>query len=72
VRPEGIATLQAKSVRKKLKDKSFAAAVSREDIAEGIQDMLGLVQPADAEAFAPAHIQFCIDAIAPERERLGV
>jgi len=72
VRPEGIATLQAKSVRKKLKDKSFAAAVSREDIAEGIEDMRGLLSPDDADAFAAARIQFCIDAIAQERERLGV
>lgn len=72
VRPEGVETLQAKSVRKKLKDKSFAAAVSREDIAEGIEDMRGLVKPADDEAFASEHIQFCIDAIRAKRERLGV
>ncbi|MCH6550699.1 MAG: HD domain-containing protein, partial [Planctomycetes bacterium] len=32
VRPNGIADLQPKSVRKKLKDKAFAAAVSRADI----------------------------------------
>ncbi|XOV76662.1 MAG: hypothetical protein ACFHWZ_07325 [Phycisphaerales bacterium] len=59
-------------MRKKLKDKSFAAAVSREDIAEGIEDMRGLVKPADDEGFASEHIQFCIDAIRAERERLGV
>src|SRR3712207_9003340 len=32
MRPEGLDGLKAKSVRKKMKQKSFAAAVSREDI----------------------------------------
>ena len=32
VRPEGIATLEPKSVKKKLKDKAFAAKVDREII----------------------------------------
>ena len=34
VRPTGISDLRAKSVKKKLKDRSFAAAVNREEIAE--------------------------------------
>ncbi len=63
VRPNGIADLEPKSVRKKLKDKAFAAAVSRSDIAQGIAE-LG-VDPAE-------HIQLCIDAmravtVAPSR-----
>jgi predicted hydrolase (HD superfamily) len=63
VRPEGVATLEPKSVKKKLKTKEFAAAVSREDIARGI---LELGVPEDV------HIQTCIDAIRAERNRLGV
>ena len=35
VRPEGLKGMKAKSVRKKLKAKNFAAAVSREDIDQG-------------------------------------
>src|SRR5438270_7116426 len=35
VRPEGLTGLTPKSVRKKLKQPSFAAAVSREDVARG-------------------------------------
>lgn len=35
MRPNGFADMQYKSVKKKLKDKSFAANVSRSDIAEG-------------------------------------
>ena len=39
VRPQGIHGLTPKSVRKKLKQPSFAAAVSREDIARGAQEL---------------------------------
>ena len=39
VRPEGVATLEPKSVKKKLKAREFAAAVSREDIAQGIVEL---------------------------------
>ena len=35
VRPDGIATLGARSVRKKLKQKSFAAGVNRDDVYKG-------------------------------------
>ena len=63
VRPEGVATLEPKSVKKKLKAKEFAAAVSREDIATGIAE-LGVDET--------QHIQTCIDAIRGERGRLGV
>jgi predicted hydrolase (HD superfamily) len=54
VRPTGIDDLEAKSVRKKLKDKSFAAAVSREEIDQGAAE-LG-VELAE-------HVQRCIEAI---------
>lgn len=63
VRPNGIADMQAKSVKKKLKDKSFAAAVDRDHIARGI-DELGVDQT--------EHIQKCIDAIREESEWVGV
>ncbi|MBT8485848.1 MAG: HD domain-containing protein [Phycisphaerales bacterium] len=54
VRPNGIDDLKPKSVRKKLKDKAFAAAVSRADIATGVEE-LGVEES--------EHIQTCIDAI---------
>lgn len=37
VRPNGLADLQWSSVKKKLKDKAFAANVSREDITQGAE-----------------------------------
>lgn len=63
VRPNGIADLKPKSVKKKLKDKAFAAAVSREEIRQGIEE-LGVDET--------EHIQTCIDAIRGEAQRLGV
>ena len=54
VRPTGLEGMQAKSVKKKLKNKNFAAAVSREDIAVGIEE-LGVD--------LSEHIDQCIDAI---------
>ncbi len=54
VRPDGIATLEPKSVKKKLKAKEFAAAVSRDDIAKGTAE-LGVDEV--------EHIKTCIDAI---------
>lgn len=39
VRPGKLEGLEPKSVKKKLKDKGFAAAVSREDIREGIAEL---------------------------------
>ena len=61
VRPTGIADLQPKSVKKKLNDKAFAAAVSREDIALGMQELA---------VDQTEHIQTCIDAISSERHRI--
>ncbi len=54
VRPGGIDGLTPKSVRKKLKTASFAAAVSREDITVGARE-IGLDPP--------EHIQWCIDGL---------
>jgi putative nucleotidyltransferase with HDIG domain len=63
VRPEGIQGLQATSVRKKLKQKSFAAAVNRDDIARGAEE-LGV----DLNE----HIQFVVDAMATIADQLGL
>lgn len=63
VRPNGIGDLEPSSVKKKLKDKAFAAAVSRADIRRGIAE-LGVD---DTE-----HIQTCIEALRADRQRLGV
>jgi len=61
VRPEGIHGMTAKSVRKKMQQKSFAANVSREDIVRGAED-LGIE--------LNRHIQFVIDAMASIADRL--
>lgn len=63
VRPEGIEGLAAKSVKKKMKQKSFAAAVRREDIVSGAAD-LGIE--------LDEHIQFVIDAMVAEADALGL
>lgn len=63
VRPEGIAGMQTSSVKKKLKAKGFAAAVNREDITRGADD-LGV--PLEE------HIQFVIDAMRPIGAELGL
>ncbi len=63
VRPEGIHGMQSSSVKKKLKNKAFAAAVNREDITRGAAD-LGI--PLDE------HIQFVIAALQEHAEALGI
>jgi putative nucleotidyltransferase with HDIG domain len=55
--------VEVKSVRKKLKDKAFARAVSREDIIKGAE---GLNIPLDE------HIQFCINAMQARKTELGL
>jgi putative nucleotidyltransferase with HDIG domain len=55
--------VEAKSVRKKMKDKAFARSVHREDIVQGAAD-LGL----DLEE----HIAFCIDAMKMIAKELGL
>jgi putative nucleotidyltransferase with HDIG domain len=39
MRPEGLDNMKAKSVRKKMKQKSFAAAVNRDDIVRGAEEL---------------------------------
>lgn len=56
VRPERLKGLEPKSVRKKLKNASFAAAVNRDDITRGAAD-LGV----DLDE----HIAFCVAALEP-------
>jgi predicted hydrolase (HD superfamily) len=63
VRPDGIGSLKPKSVKKKLKDKSFAAKVDREVIRQSIE--LLDVDPDE-------HVQFVIDALKPHAEELGI
>ncbi|HBZ97533.1 MAG TPA: HAD family hydrolase [Phycisphaerales bacterium] len=63
VRPNGIADLAPKSVKKKLKTDNFAAGCDRQDIADGMDD-LGL-EPTE-------HIQRCIDALRADGDRLGI
>src|SRR6187401_1447216 len=63
VRPEGIHGMKSSSVKKKFKQKSFAAAVRREDITAGAAD-LGV----DLDE----HIQFVIDALVPHADALDL
>ncbi len=64
VRPsKSVLDVKVKSVNKKLKDKSFAAKVSREDVNNGIAE-LGVDR---AE-----HIQFVIDALKEKAAELGL
>lgn len=62
VRPDGLTGMKPKSVKKKLKDKRFAAAVSREDIQVGIEE-LGLE--------LDTHIANVIAGMQQHAERLG-
>lgn len=61
VRPNGISDLSVNSVKKKLKDKRFAAAVNRDEIEEGIKDL---------EVVRDKHIGLCIEAIKACADRL--
>lgn len=62
VRPEGLKGMKPKSVKKKMKDKSFAAGVNRDDIDRGIED-LG-VEPNE-------HIAMVIEAMHAIDRQLG-
>ena len=64
VRPsKSFSDLTVKSVKKKLKDKGFARAVSREEIAQGAEDLaLDFDQ----------HVTFVIEALRPVEARLGL
>jgi putative nucleotidyltransferase with HDIG domain len=63
VRPTRLEGLEAKGVRKKMKQASFAAAVNREDIIRGAAD-LGV----DLDE----HIDFCIAAMRAKAAELGL
>jgi len=60
---KSLAEVDAKSVRKKMKDKAFARSVSRDDIINGAADM-GI----DLEE----HIAFCIEAMKGIASELGM
>ena len=63
VRPTGLAGLEPKSVKKKLKQPSFAAGVSREDVYEGAE-LLGLE--------LDQHIANVVEAMQPIASELGL
>lgn len=63
VRPQGIHGLTPKSVKKKLKTPNFAAAVSRDDITRGAQDM---------DVDFDEHLASVIAALEPHAAKLGV
>src|SRR4051794_8718641 len=63
VRPEGLHGLTAKSVKKKLKQPSFAAAVNREEVRRGAEE-LGV----DFDE----HVRFVIAALEERADELGV
>lgn len=64
VRPsKSLDEVSVKSVKKKMKDKAFAKAVSREDIKNGAED-LGI----DLDE----HIAFCIEALKKIKDKLGL
>jgi predicted hydrolase (HD superfamily) len=64
VRPSrSVHEVDAKSVRKKMKDKAFARGVSREDVVNGAQE-LGV----DLDE----HIQFVIEAMRREAVAIGL
>src|SRR5207245_4873222 len=60
---KSLAEVEAKSVRKKMKDKAFARSVNRDDIAQGAAE-LGV----DLEE----HIAFCIEAMKGIADKLGL
>jgi putative nucleotidyltransferase with HDIG domain len=62
VRPEGLENMKAKSVRKKMKQKSFAAAVNREDIVRGAEEL---------NVDLGEHIEFVAEALRERSDGLG-
>lgn len=63
VRPDGITSLEPKSVIKKLKDKGFAAKVDRYEVSKGAE-LLGVDMT--------EHIAFIIDTLRKNREELAI
>ena len=60
---KSLAEVEAKSVRKKMKDKAFARSVNRDDIVNGAAE-LGVE--------LEEHIAFCIEAMKGIAEKLGL
>ena len=60
---KSLAEVEAKSVRKKMKDKAFARSVSRDDITKGAEE-LGIE--------LEEHIAFCIEAMKGIAKELGL
>jgi len=63
VRPEGVETLTAKSVKKKLKQASFAAKVDREEVYKGIELF---------EVDLDEHINFIISVLKENKDELQI
>ncbi len=63
LRPDGIKTLETRSVMKKFKEPKFAAGVNRDDITKGVSMLTS-----DFEA----HVQFVIDSIRERGEEFGL
>lgn len=63
VRPTGITDLKAKSVKKKLKDPSFARGVNRDDVNKGV---------AELNVDFSEHVQFVIEAMKEIQGELGL
>ena len=63
VRPNRLQGMTAKSVKKKMKTRSFAAAVPRDDLTRGAEEL---------EVDFTTHVQFVIDAMATIAETLGL
>jgi putative nucleotidyltransferase with HDIG domain len=63
VRPDGIETLEPKSVRKKLKQPSFAAGVHRDEVYKGAQELALELDE---------HIGHVIESMRPIAEELGL
>ena len=63
VRPDGIASLGVDSVKKRLKDKRFAATVDRAEVVAGAE-LLGVA--------LDDHLAFIIDALRPHAAELGL
>jgi predicted hydrolase (HD superfamily) len=63
VRPDGIASLETASVKKRLKDKRFAATVDRAEVTAGAE-LLGVA--------LDDHLGFLVDALRPHAAELGL
>lgn len=63
VRPTGITDLKVKSVKKKLKDPSFARGVNRDDVNKGV---------AELNVDFSEHVQFVIEAMKEIQGELGL